>query len=279
MPTFNTPEPISVTIELSLGDTRITASDRTDTVVEVRPTDESNESDVKAATQTRVDYSNGRLLVKGPKQRGLFGKVGSIDVEIELPAGSHVRGDAAMAAFRCTGHLGDCGFRTATGDIMVDQTSALRLNTSAGDITVDRAVGQVELTTGTGAVRIRRIDGTALIKNSNGDTWVGEITGDLRVNAANGSILVDQANAAVEAKTANGNIRIGEVVRGTVVLGTSLGELEVGIREGTAARLDVSSLAGTVHTSLEASDGPAPSDETVEVRARTSFGDIIIRRP
>ena len=39
MPTFDTPEPITVVIDLSVGDVRITASDRADTVVEVRPTD------------------------------------------------------------------------------------------------------------------------------------------------------------------------------------------------------------------------------------------------
>ena len=38
MPTFDTPEPISVTVELSVGDHRIVAGDRTDNVVEVRPT-------------------------------------------------------------------------------------------------------------------------------------------------------------------------------------------------------------------------------------------------
>jgi len=29
---------------------------------------------------------------------------------------------------------------------------------------------------------------------------------------------------------------------------------------------------------MDASDGPGPSDQTVEVRARTSYGDIVIRR-
>jgi hypothetical protein len=41
MPTFDTPEPIAVTIELVVSYVRITASDRTDTVVEVRPSDGS----------------------------------------------------------------------------------------------------------------------------------------------------------------------------------------------------------------------------------------------
>ena len=39
MPTFETPEPISVSLELGVGDVRIAASERTDTVVEVRPSD------------------------------------------------------------------------------------------------------------------------------------------------------------------------------------------------------------------------------------------------
>ena len=57
MPVFATPEPISVTIELNMGDTRIIASDRTDTLVEVSPRDDSKASDVRAAEQTRVEYS------------------------------------------------------------------------------------------------------------------------------------------------------------------------------------------------------------------------------
>jgi hypothetical protein len=33
-----------------------------------------------------------------------------------------------------------------------------------------------------------------------------------------------------------------------------------------------------VHNTLDTADGPEPSDETVEIRARTSYGDILIRR-
>lgn len=280
MPTFETLEPISVTIALGVGDARITASDRDDTVVVVGPSDSSNDSDVKAAEQTRVEYSHGRLLVKAPKQwkqHSLFGTGGSVDVTIELPADSRVQGEAAMADFRCDGRLGECRFTSGTGTIRLDDTGPLHLSTGLGSITVNRAAGRAEVT-GTGEVRIGEIDGAAVIKNLNGDTWVGTVTGDLRCNAANGDISVDRAHAAVNAKTANGNIRIGEVVRGAVVLGTGFGELEVGIREGTAALLDVRSRFGGVHNSLVASDGPDPSDQTVEVRARTSYGDIVIRR-
>jgi hypothetical protein len=82
----------------------------------------------------------------------------------------------------------------------------------------------------------------------------------------------------VAARTANGAVRIGEVARGSVELDTAYGELEIGIRAGTAALLDLRSKFGSVRNSLAASDGPEPSETTVEVRARTSFGDIVIRR-
>ena len=52
MPIFTTPEPISVAIDLVVGDVRITAGDRADTVG-VGPSDGSHEPDVRAAEQTR----------------------------------------------------------------------------------------------------------------------------------------------------------------------------------------------------------------------------------
>lgn len=69
MPSYETPEPISVTLELGAGHVRVVASDRTETVVTVAPTDEADETDVKAAQQVRVDYANGVLRMTGPKMR------------------------------------------------------------------------------------------------------------------------------------------------------------------------------------------------------------------
>jgi DUF4097 and DUF4098 domain-containing protein YvlB len=279
MPTFDTPEPIVATIDIATGHVRIHASDRADTVVQVRPRDESDDADVQAAEQTQVEYANGRLLVKAPKNkiRSLFGRPASIDVTVELPSDSRV--DAkAYADFRSAGRIGDSTFDTGVGSIRLDQTGRLKLRTGAGDISVGRAGGHTDVTTSSGKIWIGEIDGTAVVKTSNGDITVGEVTGDVRLNTANGDITVDRALATVAAKTAYGSVRIGEVVRGSVVLETGFGELELGVREGTAAWLDVSSQHGSVRSDLDAVDSPEQSDETVEVRARTGFGDIVIRR-
>jgi Putative adhesin len=281
MATFDTPEPISVTVEFGVGDLRIVASDRTDTMVEVRPSDPAKKADVTAAEQTRVEYTGGTLLIKAPKnwrQYTFRGGGESVDVQVELPAGSQLRGETGVAALRCRGRLGECRYKTGIGDIQLDQAGAVQLRTGVGDITVERAGGDAELRTGSGSVRIDGIDGTAVVKNSNGDTWIGRVTGDLRVNAANGRISVDQASATVAAKSANGDVRLGEVAHGAVLAQTAFGKVEIGIRDGAAAWLDLNTRYGTVRNDLEAAERPGPGEDAVEVRARTAFGDITIHR-
>jgi hypothetical protein len=279
MPTFETPEPISATIDVAVGDVRIAASDRHDTVVDVRPTDASHEPDIHAAEQTRVEYTTTGLLIKTPRQRSLgLRRLGSVDVTVELPVGSALQADTAAGAIRTTGRLGECRIKVAAGDINVDEAGQADLSISAGGIAVDRATGHAEISTSSGRIRVREIDGSAVIKNSNGDIFVGEITGDLRVNAANGTIVVGDAGADVTATTANGDVRVGAITRGATSLKTGYGQIEIGIRSGTAARLDAYTSFGQVRSTMRAADSPAPDEEKAEVRARTSFGDIVIRR-
>ena len=280
MPVFDTPEPISVQVDLPVGDAWITATDRADTVVEVRPRNASNKSDVSAADQTTVEYVAGRLMIRAPKswRRYSFVSAGpSVDVLIEVPSGSSVQAEASWAAFRCEGRLGECRFKTG-GTIRLDQTGALDIDTSHGEVVVQRVAGSARVTSSSGKVRLGEVDGTTEIKNSSGDCWIGQSTGDVRASTAYGDITVDRALASVTARTAHGSVRIGEVVRGSIDLKTSYGGIEVGVHRGTAAWLDLSSRNGRVHNALDTTDEPAQDDDTVEVRASTSWGDIMIRR-
>jgi len=277
---FETPEPISVVLELRVADVRVAAGERVDTIVQVRPSDSSKPDDVTAAEHTRVEYADGRLLVKAPRRLREWSPRsdgGSIDVELELPAGSDLNGHTAAGGFRCTGSLGRCELKSSAGAISVDRAAGAKLVT-AGDIRVERVTGDAELTTATGDVRAGEIEGSAVIKNSNGDTRIGEVGGDLRVKAANGDIVVERSNGSVTAKTANGRIRVGGIHRGSLVAETATGHIEVGIAGGVAAWLDLDTRYGHVNNDLDATDAPASADEHVEVRARTGFGDIAVRR-
>lgn len=281
MPTFDTPEPIIVNLDISVANVRFVASERVDTVVEVRPTNENEPSDVKAAKQVRVEYAGGTLLIKGknPRPFDFSSKSWSVDLTVELPEGSQVQADASVGDFQSTGRLGECRFKSSTGHARLGPTGPLQLNTSAGHVSVESVAGDAEVTTGSGRIRIGEIKGRATIKNSDGNTDIGTIGGEARVRSANGDIALDRAGGGVNAKTANGAVRVGEVARGSVVLETSNGDLEIGIGAGASAWLDVKTGFGQVRNALDETAKPREStSETVEVRAHTGFGDITIHR-
>ncbi|MGA2836759.1 MAG: DUF4097 family beta strand repeat-containing protein [Acidimicrobiales bacterium] len=264
MPTFDTPEPISVAVEFGVGDLQVAASDRVDTVVEVEPNDPSKPSDVAAAAKTTVEYGDGVLRIRAPKgwRRYSFrGGAESIVARIQLPTGSNLRAEAGLAHLRCSGILGDCRYRAGAGDITIEQIS-----------------GDTELTTGSGAVAVDGIGGSAIVKNGNGDTWIGEVVGDLQVKASNGKVAVDHAHAAVTARTANGDIHLDEVAGGAVVAETACGRVDIAVRSGVAAWLDLHTGFGNVRNQLDVGARPGPTERTVEVRARSACGDIAVRR-
>ena len=277
MPSFDTFEAISATTHVEAGSLQFTASDRLDTVVEVRPRDPKKDLDVRTAEQTQVACSGGALTIRTPKS-GMFGRTGVVDVTVELPTGSRIDATGAWTQVLGEGRLGEVRVKTSSGDARFDTTGPLVLTASHGSITVDRVEGPAEITTSSGSVRVDFVDGPAVLKNSHGTTTVGAVTGELRVSGANGDIHIQRAEDSVTATTAHGTLRVGEVARGTVKLETSYGAIEVGIREGTAAWLDVSSGSGQVRNALTASETPEETGDTVKVHARTKYGNIDIRR-
>ncbi|MEV2253173.1 DUF4097 family beta strand repeat-containing protein [Streptomyces sp. NPDC050147] len=277
MPSFDTPEPISATAHVGAGSIQFTASDRSDTVVEVKPADPKRDKDVRAAEQTEVTYGSGVLSIK-TKERRLIGPSGAVDVTVDLPTGSHVEVGGSWTQVYGVGRLGEVRVKASVGDVRLDTTGPVQLTASHGSITVDRVEGAAEITTSSGNVRVGLVDGPAVLKNSHGSTTIGASIGDLRVSGANGAIDIVRAEGSVTATNAHGTLRVGEAVRGTVQLETNYGAIEVGIREGTAAWLDVSSDKGQVRNTLTASESPGESEETVKIRARTKHGNIEIRR-
>ncbi|NEA99485.1 DUF4097 family beta strand repeat-containing protein [Streptomyces sp. SID13726] len=277
MPSFDTPEAISVTAHVGAGSLRIAASDRLDTVVEVRPGSPKRDRDVRAAEQTEVTFANGVLTVR-TKERRVIGPSGTVDVAVELPTGSRVDVTGSWTQVLGEGRLGEVRVKTSGGDVRLDTTGPLKLTSSHGSTIVDRVEGTAEITISTGSLRVGLIDGSAVLKNAQGTTTVGAVTGDLRVSGAHGDIDIARADSSVTATTAAGALRIAEVASGTVQLETSYGAIDIGVREGTAAWLDVRSERGVVHNTLASADAPAETEDTVKVRARTRWGNIDVRR-
>ncbi|MDX3095840.1 DUF4097 family beta strand repeat-containing protein [Streptomyces sp. ME01-24h] len=277
MPSFDTPEPIAVTAHVGAGSIRFTAGDRSDTVVEVRPREPKRDKDVRAAEQTEVAYSGGALTIR-TKERFLIGPSGVVDVTVELPTGSHVDVTGSWTQVLGEGRLGEVRVKTSSNDVRFETTGPLQLTSSHGTVTVEHVEGAAEITTSSGSLRVGTVDGPAEVRNSHGTTTVGSALGELRVRGAHGNVDIARAEGSVTATVAHGNLRVGEVARGAVRLETSYGAIEVGVREGTAAWLDVSSERGQVRNALAGSEAPRTTDDTVEVHARTRWGNIEIHR-
>ncbi|MEV7414936.1 DUF4097 family beta strand repeat-containing protein [Streptomyces sp. NPDC089919] len=278
MPSFDTPEPISAVAHVEAGSIRFTAADRADTVVEVRPRDPKKDQDLRAVDRTEVTFAGGVLTVRTPKQRNSLRRPGTVDVTVGLPAGSSVDTTGSWTQVLGEGRLGEVRVKTSSGDVRLEATGPLRLTASHGSIAVDRVAGAAEVTTSSGSLRLGLLEGPAVLKNSHGTTTVGAATGDLRVSGANGDIEIRRAEASVTATTAHGALRVGDVARGQVQLETSYGSIEIGVRRGTAAWLDVRSDSGQVRNTLAAAETPGETEDTVKVHARTRYGNIDVLR-
>jgi DUF4097 and DUF4098 domain-containing protein YvlB len=257
---FNTPEPITATVEISAGSVSIIATDRDDTVVDVRPRDESRSHDVKAAEQVRVDFSNGTLRVSS--QRGFsFPRRGAVVVDIALPAGSRLNASAASANITADGKYTDCKFASASGDL-----------------TVGSVLGNLKAETASGGIAVHDVSGSASVSTASGDVAMDALDGEMKFRAASGSLKISHLRGNINSQTASGDVAVATAINGSVSAQTASGEVVVGIAEGTAAQLDLRTRSGQVRNSLTESDGPAEGDETLVVHARTASGDVVVQR-
>ena len=275
MPTFATPEPIAATVEVAGAQVRVTASDRTDTVVLVEPINEASRSDVKVANKTKVDFAGGRLSVKTTTPGD---KSGSVAITIDLPAGSSLAAYLAYSSVQVDGPVGRCELHLASGQVQLDRIDALQANIASGAVAIGHIAGRANIDGGGFAMRIGEAKGTVGLSSSGGQAWIGHASADLDLSSGSGGFDIDRADGSVTARTGDGAIRIGRLTRGQAELLNGSGNIEVGISEGTAARVDANSERGSVRNSVASQESPATSDALVSVHARTRHGDIIIQR-
>ena len=275
MPTFATPGPIAATVVVAGAQVRVTASDRTDAVVLVEPIDKASKKDVTVASKTKVDFADGQLSVKTTVSGD---KNGSVVITIDLPAGSSLVAYLAHSRVLADGSFGECELHMASGRVQLDRISALQANISAGEVTIGHIAERANVDGAAFAMRISEVKDTVKLSSSGGQTWIGHASADLDLSSGSGGFDIDRADDSVTAKTGDGAIRIGRVTRGQAELVNGSGNIEVGISEGTAARVDVNSERGSVRNSVPPQENPGTSGNKVTVYARTRHGDIIIQR-
>jgi hypothetical protein len=122
------------------------------------------------------------------------------------------------------------------------------------------------------------VGGRLRLTGADGPITVDRAAGPAEVATSSGSVEIGTAAAGVAVRSAYGRVRVRDAVRGGVRVDGSYGDVEVGVRRGTAVWLDATSQHGVVRTDLAAESGPAPGEETLELRIRTGYGSIDVHR-
>ncbi|MFE0460848.1 DUF4097 family beta strand repeat-containing protein [Kitasatospora sp. NPDC058965] len=179
MQTFATPAPITTVLDIPAGRIRFVATDRIDTVVEVRPANAAKRHDVGVAELTSVDYADGMLQIRtAPAKHPLIGHSGAVEVTVQLPAGSRVEARADSADLHSTGRLGDVTFESSAGEVGLDEVASARLTVQAGDIAVGRLGGPAELRTRKGDLTVTEAAlGEVVLHTEAGQVSVGAARG------------------------------------------------------------------------------------------------------
>ncbi|MFJ8018342.1 DUF4097 family beta strand repeat-containing protein [Streptomyces sp. NPDC096339] len=218
MQNFATAAPVSAVLDIPAGLIRFIAADRTDTTVEVLPADASQSRDVKAAERITVSYADGTLRIEAaPAKNQLLGNSGSVEVTVQLPAGSHIEAKAALADFHGTGRLGDVTFEAAQATVELEEAASTHLTLQSGDITVGRLAGPTTIHTQKGDIQITdAVRGKVELRTEHGDITVAAAQGvsatldaDTAYGRIHNSLLnTEGAGAALDihATTAYGNI-------------------------------------------------------------------------
>ena len=277
---FETPVPPRLTIDLRAGVVKVDTTDGTETTVDLQPCSPStNALDVIAAAT--VEQRGDDIVVQVPRRHGLIiGRPVEIAVTITTPSGAGLLIETGSADVHARGRYSTASINSGSGDVELGVvTGSLRLRSGSGDVRV--AVGPRR---SGGADRFGRRPGRRACKapgrcspdpaTSPSATAVRA----LRVKTGSGDITVGTAPDDLDVSTASGDIRIDAISRGEVSAKAASGDIRAGVRQGTAAWLDVRSIAGRVTSALERGDEPAAGEQQARLALETVSGDIELVR-
>ncbi len=278
MHTFATPEPITLHVELGAGECQVRAEQTDTTTVELVATHGDSHAQ-ELVDRAVVEQRGDQVVVVVPKPKGsLFGRKGEVTATIVLPSTSNVDIRLGSADLQARGALGRSKVSAGSGEVDLEDVTDAVLKTGSGDIRIGTAAGSVSTKSGSAETEIGRIGGGLDFLSGSGDIAVEDVNGAVRGKAGSADIRLGRAGDAVDILVGSGDLEIGRVERGRVAAKSGSGDVTVGVANGTAAYLDIVTGSGETSSSLDASDGPSDSEETVELIIRTGSGDVVLQR-
>jgi DUF4097 and DUF4098 domain-containing protein YvlB len=245
--------PITLDARLPAGDIRVTAAPTTTATVSLRSASSSKRGQ-QLIDETEVTFDAGLLTVSVPERIRLLSST-SLDLVVELPAGSSARLRAASADVVCTGALGDLEVKSASGDVHAELvTGSVKVDTASGDIDLGEVGGEVRVTT------------------ASGDTDIQHAGGTVTMNSASGDLRLTRADSSAAARSASGDVQISSMVSGRADVSTVSGDIRVAVQPGIGVYLDLFAMSGDVSSDLAAAG--AEGDAALTLHCRSISGDV-----
>lgn len=272
---FHASDKVRLRIEFGSGDIALEASETDRVRIDLTGDGESGGSLVD---QTVIEQRGDEVVVDVPRRTGFLRRSPSLDLRVLVPLGTRVDVKADAVDIDATGRLGDTQIKIGSGDLRLDHTADVRVQTGSGDVTIGTADGTATLSTGSGDVTCRALAGLGRVNSGSGDIRIERADGPLQVNSASGDICIDEAADDVTVDSASGDQHLSRVTRGRVRLNSASGDLHVGVADGTPVWLDVNTLTGSVSSALSGGEPPGDGEAAVELRVNTVSGDISLAR-
>lgn len=269
--TFTTRQPILLYVELGDGSLSTTASDTSETVVEVTGSQAEN---------VGVEQDGTRISVIAPRNRlGSPGSDGPIDVTVTLPAGSDLVAKVGSADVSAPGDYGTCQIKSGSGDVRLGSARGhVAVDTGSGDITLETVRQDLRVKSGSGDIWVGTAAGSVAISTGSGDVQIATTRSPAVVKTGSGDLSVEQAESDLSLSTASGDLVVGTLHRGSLVANNVSGSVRVGIPAGVPVWTDVSSLSGRIGSDLVGAGQPQDGQDHIEVRATSVTGDILLRQ-
>jgi DUF4097 and DUF4098 domain-containing protein YvlB len=267
---FETPEPISLYVEIGRGKVDVRATATGTTSLEVRG---------KRADDVTVTFEDNRLSVIAPKESGgwISGKEYELFVDVQLPTSSDVAVRTGSADIEIAGQVNEVDIKTGSGDVTCDAFGgAARINTGSGDVDVAEALAPLQVKSGSGDISVGTCLAELNVSTGSGDVEVGTTNGQTVVKTGSGDLKVDTANSDISLSTGSGDLNIGQARRGRVTLKGASSDVRIGIPAGTPVWTDINTVTGSLRSNLESVGAPQEGQDHIELQARTVSGDITL---
>lgn len=268
---FETHEAVDLQVETGKGSVLVTCTDTTESRITVEGRD---------ADDVRVEQDGNRIEVIAPKHRGgFFGGDADLVVTAVVPTASNLAVKTGSADVTIEGDAGSTLVKSGSGDVRIATSrGASLIETGSGDIRVDHAQSDLRVKSGSGDVTVGHGGGAVAVSTGSGDVQIGTSHAETVVKTGSGDLRVREAHDDVSLATGSGDLLVDLASRGRITAKGASGDVVVGVPAGTPVWTDLTTVSGSIRSSIEGAGQPGEGQDHVEVRAKTVSGDIVLNQ-